>query len=163
MVPKNDGSKEARPATLEELIELCRSLNSKKAKYVVIGGMAMLHHGFVRATQDIDLLVDSSLENEEAVISALLHLPDKAASDLKPGEIKQYEVIRVADEIVVDLMAKAYGLTYQDAEKRIQFAEIEGVRIPFASVALMLDLKKSVRPKDQMDREFLMELQKQKA
>lgn len=47
---------ESRPPTVEDLIKLCRSLNNEGAKYLVIGGMAVIQAGFVRATADIDLL-----------------------------------------------------------------------------------------------------------
>ena len=62
MVIENDNAKESRPPTLEDLLGLCRRLNEKGAKYIVIGGMAMVHHGFVRATEVIDLLVETSLK-----------------------------------------------------------------------------------------------------
>ncbi len=155
MVTQDDRAKESRPPTLKDLIDLCRELNKQKARYVVIGGMAVIHHGFVRATEDIDLLVDTSLENEKAVIKALSTLPDGAAKELKPGEISQYEVIRVADEIVVDLMKKACGIDYASASKEIIEVTIEEVTIPFAGVDLLIRLKQSARPKDQMDIEFL--------
>jgi len=160
MVNQNDGPKESRPPTLEDLVELCRELNKRKARYIVIGGMAMLQHGFVRATEDIDLLIDSSLENEKAVIEALSQLPDAAAKELHPGEIGRYEVIRVADEIVVDLMNKACSTEYAEASKGIVKVTIHGVTIPFASVDLMIQLKRSPRPKDQMDLEYLLALKK---
>jgi hypothetical protein len=67
------------PRTPEEddLIKLCASLNSQGSKYIVIGGMAMNQHGMLRATEDIDLLVESSRENQAKVRKALEVLPDK--------------------------------------------------------------------------------------
>ncbi len=56
---------EARPPLLEDLIALCRGLNREGARYVVLGGMAVIQAGFVRATSDIDLLIDTSPENQE--------------------------------------------------------------------------------------------------
>jgi len=50
--------------SLEDLLLLCRQLNHGGAKYIVIGGMAIIRLGFTRATEDIDLLVDSSPENQ---------------------------------------------------------------------------------------------------
>ena len=58
-------------------------------------------------TGDIDLMVAVDLENEARVFSALSTLPDNAVRELKPGELQQYNVIRVADEILVDLMRSA--------------------------------------------------------
>jgi hypothetical protein len=44
---------ESRPPSMDDLRDLCRALNLAKAKYIVIGGMAVLQHGFVRGTVDI--------------------------------------------------------------------------------------------------------------
>lgn len=158
MVTEDGHPKESRPPTLEDLIGLCRELNARKTRYIVIGGMAIIQHGFVRATEDIDLLVDTSLENEKAVIAALSTLPDSAAKELKAGEIDQYEVIRIADEIVVDVMKTACGVEYAAASKSILTVTIQGVSIPFASAELMIRLKQSIRSKDQLDLEFLKSL-----
>ena len=160
MVTKNELPKESRPPTLKDLVELCRALNDRKVKYLVIGGMAVIHHGLVRATEDIDLLVETSLQNETLVIEALSKLPDSAASELKPGEISQYEVIRVADEIVVDLMKRACGIEYAEASKHIVKVTLQGVTIPFADIDLLIRLKQSVRPKDKIDLEYLTALKK---
>lgn len=120
--------------------------------------MAVAQLGFVRATEDIDLLVETSLENEKAVIAALASLPDSAASELKPGDIDRYEVIRVADEIVVDVMKKACGVVYDEASNDILNVQFGGVTIPFANIDLMIRLKQSMRPKDQLDLSFLNSL-----
>ena len=45
-----DAPLEARPPLLEDLVALCRYLNREKARYVVLGGMAVIQAGFVRAT-----------------------------------------------------------------------------------------------------------------
>lgn len=58
------GALEAREPTVEDLVELCRHLNDAGAKYVVIGGFAIRAAGYDRRTMDIDLLIDTSLENE---------------------------------------------------------------------------------------------------
>ena len=55
---------------------------------------------------DVDLLVASDAENEAGVCRAV-HPPDNAVAELRPGELRQYNVVRVADEIVVDLMCSA--------------------------------------------------------
>ena len=160
MVHKNDGTKDARPPQLEDLVNLCKNLNNRGAKYIVIGGMAMLQQGMIRATEDIDLLIEINKKNERAVIDAVAQLPDQAALELEPGDIGNYEVIRVADEIVVDLMAKAGGITYENASKKIQLVKINKVTIPFANIDLLIEMKQTARPKDQVDMAFLTEKKK---
>lgn len=58
---------------------------------------------------DLDPVIATDLENEAKVYKALESLPDKAVLELMPGEIAKYTVVRVGDEICVDLMASASG------------------------------------------------------
>lgn len=95
------------------------------------------------------------------MFEALLILPDKAVAELKPGEVGQYGVVRVGDEIVVDLMKSGCGVDYQDAMQDVVYKEIDGVRIPFASPKTLWRMKQTVREKDIPDRLFLRRLLKE--
>ncbi len=148
----------SRPPGLEDLADLCRVLNELGARYVVMGGLAVRAAGYARMTHDIDLLIDVDLENESRVYRALETLPDKAVLELKPGEVEQYGVVRVNDEITVDLMAAAVGIGYEEAAKEIVVREVGGVPIPFASARLLWRTKKPLRrDKDMGDLAFLRE------
>src|SRR5713101_8158881 len=68
----------SRAPQLEDLISLCRALNREGARYVLISGFAVILHGLVRTTKDIDLLVDPSQDNIRKVKRALASLPDNA-------------------------------------------------------------------------------------
>jgi hypothetical protein len=149
---------ETRPPSDEDLANLARALNEAGAKYIVIGGFAINAAGYIRSTMDIDLLVDTSVENDEKVREALTIMPEKAILELGPGEIQNYGVVRVCDEFTVDLMAKACGLTYGDAKEMIQIHEHHGVKIPFASPILLWKTKQTYREKDEIDRVFLRRL-----
>ena len=156
MVDPDDGAGlESRPPLLEDLLTICRALNERAARYIVVGGMAVIHAGFVRATEDIDLLVDDSPENFERIQDALSVLPDKAVREVRPTDLNRYVVVRVADEVVVDLMKSACGVEYAEALEGVEPAVIRGVEVPFASPALLLKLKRTVREKDALDRQFL--------
>lgn len=69
---------------------------------MLIGGFAVILHGFVRATKDIDLLVDASPENVQRLKRAMAVLPDNAIALISDDEVDKYKVVRIADEIVVD-------------------------------------------------------------
>lgn len=153
-----DPLEETRPPSDEDLARLASVLNDLGAKYIVIGGFAIIAAGYTRSTMDIDLLVDISPANDAKVREALASLPDKAILELGPGEIGNYVVVRVCDEFAVDLMAKACGLTYEDAKNMIQVREHLGVKIPFASPTLLWKTKQTYREKDAMDRVFLRKL-----
>ena len=138
-----------------DLVKLCAALNSQGAQYLVVGGMAIIQQGFLRATEDIDLLLEASRENQQRVLKALEVLPDKAVLELTENDLDQYIVVRVADEIIVDLMLSACGVSYNDAAGETESREIEGVNIPFASARLLLRTKQTLRDKDIPDRIFL--------
>ena len=71
--------------------------------------------------------------------------------------------MRVADEIVVDLMLSACGVTYDEAVSGIEIKVIEGVSIPFASARMLLKMKQTYRDKDIPDRIFLEEKLREEA
>ena len=141
----------------DDLVRLCAALNAQGARYLVVGGMAMNQHGMLRATADIDLLLEGSRENQERVLKALEILPDKAVREVEESDLDDYTVVRVADEIVVDLMLAACGVTYDDAASEIEIRELQGVAIPFASAKLLLRTKQTYRERDIPDRIFLEE------
>jgi hypothetical protein len=145
---------------MKDLVGLCRELNRSGAKYIVIGGMAIIQAGFVRATEDIDLLISPEPDNQERVKAALLSLPDKAVRDVRPDDLQRYTVVRIADEFVVDLMLSAGGLTYDQALPLTRNEQIDGVTIPFASAQLLWALKQTGREKDSLDLLFLKDLLK---
>lgn len=162
MDDQNDGAKRdakdlaCRPPVQMDVESLCRELNQRGARYVVIGGFAIIAAGLVRLTADVDLLVAADAENEAKVFSALSTLPDNAVRELEPGELRKHNVIRVADEILVDLLVSAGGIDYAEASKDVVVRELGGVKIPFASPRLLWRMKVVThREKDAGDLFFL--------
>jgi hypothetical protein len=147
-----------RVPTDADLVSLARELNRLGVAYVVIGGFAINRLGFVRATEDIDLLVARDKANQSLVKKALEILPDRAIKELGDEDIAQWVVVRVNDDITVDLMTEACGVRFEDAGNGIEIEIIDGVPIPFAGAELMLKMKKCPREKDSADRVFLQKL-----
>ena len=54
---------ESREPTVEDLRDLCRELNQRGAKYVVVVGFAIRAANYNRRTMDVDLVVAADLEN----------------------------------------------------------------------------------------------------
>lgn len=151
-----EGEVISRAPTQEDVVNLCRTLNEIGVKYLVVGGFAVINSGYPRTTGDVDFLMETSAENEALMYKALEVLPDKAVRELKAGEVSQYVVVRVCDEIVVDLMASASGIEYAEAILDSVVREIDGVAIPFASPRLLWRMKVNThREKDKPDLLFL--------
>jgi predicted nucleotidyltransferase len=147
---------ESRAPRLEDLLDLCKALNREGVRYVLIGGFAVILHGFVRSTKDVDLLIDASESNVQAVKRAMATLPDNAAALLADDEILKYQVVRVADEIVVDLLGAACGIAYAEAlAAGFDRFNIQGVEIPVANKELLIRMKATIRESDAVDVRFL--------
>jgi len=143
-----------------DLVSLARELNRLGVAYVVVGGFAINRLGLVRATEDIDLLIAKDIANQSLVKKALEILPDKAIRELGDEDIAGWIVVRVNDDITVDLMTEACGVDFESARGGIETETIDGVPIPFAGAELMLRLKQGSREKDAWDRSFLQQLLK---
>ncbi len=74
----------SRPATLDDLKTLLRSLSQHHVDYFLIGGYALAAHGYQRATTDIDIVVPASAAAGQRIKDALLILPDQAAKEIEP-------------------------------------------------------------------------------
>lgn len=144
-----------RPPSLEDLLMICRHLNKEESQHIIIGGLAIFEHGLARLTEDVDLLIDSSPDNVKKVKLALECLPDKASKDVNDSDISEYVIVRINDEITVDLMREACGVKYDQASCMIDWRDVRGVRIPFASPQLLWKTKQTHREKDALDRRFL--------
>lgn len=142
----------SRPALLEDLKQLLRSLNEQGVDYLLIGGYALAAHGYQRATTDIDLVVPATAQAGRRIKAALMVLPDQAARDLLPEWFEEGENIRVADAYVVDLMLNANGQTYESLRGFAQTIDLDGIAVKTISLEGLLLTKQTMREKDHADR-----------
>lgn len=145
----------SRPATLNDLKKIIQSLNEQDAEYILVGGYALFSHGYHRATEDIDLLVPSNAEASKAIIKALLVLADKESANLNPEWFDEGENIRLADEVVVDLIFRTCGETYETLKPHMETIDLDGVLIQTLDLEGLLKTKQSEREKDILDRKVL--------
>src|SRR5213593_239950 len=97
------------------LLRVCSLLNKHGAQYLVVGARACWLHGYVRATMDVDILIPEDWENHARIIAALSELADHAAAELTPQDLVDNVVVKVADEVEVDVSTRAWKVRYADA------------------------------------------------
>ena len=144
------------------LLDLLRRFQAEGVVYVLVGGHAVRLNGFNRHTEDIDILLPSSLENGRKVIKALSFLP--SSQDLQedwfaPPPDKP-ENIRVADSLLIDLLFAANGQTYESLQAHVRTLTVDGVIIHTLDIEGLLKTKTDYRDKDRIDREALERLRK---
>lgn len=148
---ERDEQRFARTATLQDLKALVGSLDRHGVPYLLIGGYALAAHGYVRATEDIDLMFQATPQVGAKVREALLVLPEQAAKDIDPDWFAEGENIRVGDAIIVDVMLNANGLVFEQLEPYAQVVDVEGVAIRTVSLEGLLLTKRTAREKDKND------------
>jgi len=144
----------------KEIVRVCKALNSEGVRYVVIGGCAVILHGYYRTTHDIDLLVDSSVENISRLKKAFQEIfQSNEISEIRDVDIDQYAVVRFApesEEIVIDMIGKIGTINFKTAIQDMEEIEVEGIKIPVCGLATLIETKKGARPKDREDLLFLI-------
>lgn len=147
----------------DALLDLLRRFQAEGVTYVLVGGHAVRLNGFNRNTEDIDILLPSSLENGRKVMKALSFLPSSQELDenwfAPPSD--DPENIRVADSLLIDLLFAANGQTYESLKNHIRTLTIDGVAINTLDIEGLLKTKTDYRDKDRIDREVLMRLKRQ--
>lgn len=142
----------SRPATIDDLKSLLRSLNARGVEYLLIGGYALAAHGYQRATSDIDILFPATRATGQRVRDALMILPDQAARDLDPQWFEEGENIRVADAFIIDIMLNANGQTYESLRQYGETIDLDGIPVRTVNLEGLLLTKQTLRDKDVADR-----------
>jgi len=144
----------------KEIVRVCKALNSEGVKYVVVGGCAVILHGYYRTTHDIDLLVDSSIENIRRLKEAFQKIfKSEELSEIRDVDIDQYAVVRFApesEEIVIDMIGKIKTIDFKTAIQDMEEIEVEGIKIPVCGLSTLIETKKGIRAKDKDDLLFLL-------
>ena len=147
----------------DELLSLLARFQAEGVQYILVGGQAVRLNGFVRATEDIDILLPSSIDNGRRVIKALDFLA--SSKDLDPEWFQvpagEPENIRVADDLLIDLLFAANGQTYESLAGHVRVLVIAGVEVRTLDIEGLLKTKTDYRDKDRIDREALERLRKQ--
>lgn len=145
------------------LAEVCALLNEREARYVLFGAMAMQLWGTTRATRDVDILIDATRENAERVLAALGEIGFGVARDVTPEEVLASHVTMIGDLPNVDVFTLVWSVRYPEAAAQATVFEVEGVRIPTASLDHLIASKRTDRAQDLADIEMLEAIRRLRA
>ncbi len=136
---------------------VAQALDAAGARFVLIGGFAVVAHQVMRTTEDCGLLIPDSQTNDAALAAGLAELgvlgPDGAALD--PSTITARENLRVESPTagLIDLVrGGAAPLDFDSVAADSIEAELNGVRLRVAGLASLVALKRLAgRPRDLAD------------
>ena len=139
---------------------VCAALNGAGAHYLVIGGVACILHGHVRATKDVDVLIERTLDNARRVLEALEAVGYGFAREWLPEEILRKPITVIGDDPAVDIFTVAWSVKYDDAIVRSSTVEAEGVTIPLVGLDDLIASKRTARPQDTADLAVLEQIRR---
>jgi len=148
--------------SFEKLLVL---LADAKVDFVLVGGLAVSLQGYVRFTEDVDLLVRDAPENLVRLLETLATYGEGHSRDLTVADFTDEEgCIRVIEEVEqcqIDLFTRISGRRYKDVITDADSFRIGAATIRFASKKSLIGWKSaSHREKDRLDALALEELVK---
>jgi predicted nucleotidyltransferase len=139
---------------------VCQALNAAGARYLVIGGIACILHGYVRATTDLDVLIERSPDNAERVLSGLVETGYGFAREWTATELLARPITVIGDDPAVDVFTVAWTVKYESAVARSKSIQVEGVSIPLIGLEDLIATKRTGRLQDAADIEVLEEIKR---
>lgn len=142
---------------LPDWIELCRSFNAHRVEFLLVGGQAVIAHGYPRLTKDMDLWLRPSADNGRRVLDALEEfgtpLPAMAPERFAGPDLI---VMLGREPFRVDLLTQIPGVVFDSAWQRRLSITLDGVTIPLIAREDLIANKKAVgRLQDLADIEAL--------
>ncbi len=149
-------------AALNDFAAALRDLNESGVRYVIVGGLAVIRHGAVRATKDVDVAIAMEDENlarlEKLVAGWQATNPD--GSPLRTTKLTAGGVLPLrTPHCLVDFISEQLlPAPFDDVLARADVKRIDGVAAPICSLIDLVAMKRAAgRGTDLLDLERLTE------
>lgn len=155
--------------------EILRDFSRERVKYVLVGGVALNLLGYMRATMDLDLLVEMSDENLGKIVRIMkkrgyvvrqpvdpMGIAEKKTrrSWIREKHMKAFNFYKDKELKEVDLIIES-PVTFEQAVKEVKRIRLGDLTLPVISVDHLIQMKqKAARPDDLRDVEILREIKK---
>ena len=159
--------------------KILKELEKKSIKYLVIGGVAVNLHGYIRATNDLDIMLSFDKENVEKFSKLAKELgfkpkvpvdiieladPNKRKYWKTERNMKVFSIYNTENEFeVIDIMIQDY-IDFERAYKNKKIMLDEGISIPVISLSDLVKLKEIAtqeRDRDLTDLKILRKFKEQ--
>jgi len=134
------------------------ALNISATDYMVVGGYAVILHGYYRTTQDLDIWVNKTPENHIKLSKAFaifgMPLFDMTLANFMGEEFNVFTMGR--KPLQIDIITRLKGVEFKDAVEHALQKEMEGIKVKYLNLTDLIQAKTaSGRHKDLDDIEKL--------
>jgi hypothetical protein len=135
----------------EDFRDFLKVCNERNVEYILVGGMAVILHGYVRTTGDMDVWVNRTKENYQKIAEAFsdfgMSLFDMTESNFLSDRFDVWSF--GVSPVKIELLTTVKGLNFDEAFKNAQFYTEEGISIRFLHLNNLIQSKRaSGRHKD---------------
>lgn len=135
------------------------ALSRGEVRYLVVGGVACGMNGFLRTTEDVDILVDAEPQNLRRLLDVLATIGEGHARELRVEDFTDEEgCVRLIEDFPIDLFTRMGGRRYADLlpYRRVLAGPAP---IPYLDAEGLILLKQgSTRPQDRLDVDALQRI-----
>lgn len=153
---------------MSSLQTICRALNDAGVRYLIVGGVAVNAHGYIRATQDLDLVVALAQPNPSNAMRVLSELGYRPRVPVSPDEFadpqrreswikeKGMTVFSMFNDSMPETSVDLFVNEPFDFDSEYQTAEVHAIgadiSAPFASIPTLIRMKQQAgRDRDRDD------------
>ncbi|PYV30505.1 MAG: hypothetical protein DMG22_20155 [Acidobacteria bacterium] len=135
------------------------SLNLSGVEYLIVGAVALAHHGFPRYAGALDVFVRNTPENAQRLEAALARFGFGSVGLKAADFVNSYQVIQLGvAPNRVDLLTSLTGVTFEDAWAGRVEGDLGGIRANFIGRQTLIENKQATgRPQDHADLDALRE------
>ncbi|MFC2126693.1 nucleotidyltransferase [Bacteroidota bacterium] len=143
----------------DDFKDFIKAFNNAGVQYIIVGGYAVILHGYNRTTGDIDIWVKKAESNYQLIVRAFndfkMPLFDMTLENFMTNpDMDVFTYGR--PPVSIDIMTSVKGLDFNRSYERSNIVEVNGLMIRIIDHNdLLLSKKASNRPKDQDDIDHL--------
>ncbi len=129
----------------EHFRDFIQALNDNKVDYVLVGGMAVILHGYVRGTGDMDIWVNKTKDNYKKLVKAFTQFGMPVFDMTEMAFLgNEFDVWGIGVQPVrIEVMTAVKGLNFEETYKLSQFYNEEGLKIRFIHLNHLIEAKKA--------------------
>src|SRR5262249_11724379 len=133
--------------------KLLAKLARAEVKFIIVGGVAVALNGFVRTTEDVDILIEASTDNIVRLLDELGDFGEGHARELSIADFGDSEgAIRVIEDFPLDVFTIMRGRRYADLIGATKTTRIEDGEVRYLNAEGLIALKgDSQRDQDRID------------
>ncbi len=147
---------------LDEHQEILKLLLTEKVDFMLVGGYAVIHYGYRRSTDDMDLWLKPNNENKTKLIKALSigMFDEESLLELSKLNFEKHLVFTLGEEPEkIDFITRLSGVEFDSAQANIVHVSVNDLTLPVIHLDdLILSKLSSGRAKDKADVEELQKL-----